>query len=362
MKYISNLHTHTNYCDGKNSIEENIKYAIEKEFISLGFSGHSNFIKDDCSMTKEGTIKYLSDIKKYKEIYKDKIQIYSGIEADYYSNLNKDTDKEMALDYRIGSVHFIDDNKDYFCIDMSKNNFEETIKHFGNIRIVIKKYFDNIIKMTNTQKPDIIGHLDLVRKYNFKKEYFTEEENWYIEKVEEVLENIKENNSIVEVNIKLMSKSNLDAHYPNKMTIKKILKMNIPLTLNTDAHSINGLDKFYYEAIEELKKLDKQQLRLYDLLEQAVYTKELFLERNNAISDRRKKINATIAQEREKFKLVDTSSIEERLPLLRELLTNYNSLSATEKNSILKNFVKKIEYKREKSAPEGDIFLKIYYK
>ena len=115
-------------------------------------------------------------------------------------------------------------------------------------------------------------------------------------------------------------------------------------------------------TIEELKKLDKQQLRLYDLLEQEVYTKELFLERNNAISDRRKKINATIAQEREKFKLVDTSSIEERLPLLRELLTNYNSLSATEKNSILKNFVKKIEYKREKSAPEGDIFLKIYYK
>mgnify|MGYP006943543836 CR=1 FL=1 len=66
--------------------------------------------------------------------------------------------------------------------------------------------------------------------------------------------------------------------------------------------------------------------------------------------------------EREKFKLVDTSSVEERLPLLRELLTNYNSLSATEKNSILKNFVKKIEYKREKSAPKGDIFLKIYYK
>lgn len=86
----------------------------------------------------------------------------------------------------------------------------------------------------------------------------------------------------------------------------------------------------------ELKKLDKQQLRLYDLLEQAVYTKELFLERNNAISDRRKKINATIAQEREKFKLVDTSSIEERLPLLRELLTNYNSLSAAEKILFLK--------------------------
>ena len=262
MKYISNLHTHTNYCDGKNSIEENIKYAIEKEFISLGFSGHSSFSKDDCSMTKEGTIKYLSDIKKYKEIYKDKIQIYSGIEADYYSNLNKNTDKEMALDYRIGSVHFIDDCKDYFCIDMSKDNFNETIKHFGNIKIVIEKYFDNIIKMVETQKPDIVGHLDLIRKYNLQKEYFTEEENWYIEKVEEVLKHIKKNNCIVEVNIKLMNANNLDAHYPNKMTIKKILETNIPLMLNTDAHSINGLDKFYYEAIEELKKLGVKKMKM----------------------------------------------------------------------------------------------------
>ena len=262
MKYISNLHTHTNYCDGKNSIEENIKYAIDKEFISLGFSGHSNFSKDDCSMTKEGTIKYLDEIKKYKEIYKNKIQIYSGIEADYYSNLNKNTDKEMRLDYRIGSVHFIDDGKDYFCIDMSKDNFNETIKHFGNIKIVIEKYFDNIIKMVEAQKPDIVGHLDLIRKYNLQKEYFTEEEDWYIEKVEEVLKHIKENNSIVEVNIKLMNQNNLDAHYPNKRTIKKSLENNIPLTLNTDAHSINGLDKFYYEALKELKKLGVKKMKM----------------------------------------------------------------------------------------------------
>lgn len=32
MNYISNLHTHTTYCDGKNTIEENILYAIEKNY------------------------------------------------------------------------------------------------------------------------------------------------------------------------------------------------------------------------------------------------------------------------------------------------------------------------------------------
>ena len=102
----------------------------------------------------------------------------------------------------------------------------------------------------------------MIRKYNLKKEYFTEEEDWYIEKVEEVLKHIKENNSIVEVNIKLMNANNLDAHYPNKRTIKRILENDIPLILNTDAHSINGLDKFYYEALEELKKLGVKKMKM----------------------------------------------------------------------------------------------------
>ena len=263
MNYISNLHTHTTYCDGKNTIEENILYAIEKNFISLGFSGHSYLPFDNSSMSRENTTKYFKDIKKFKEIYKDKIQIYSGIEADYYSNLNKITDKEMMLDYRIGSVHFIkDDENNYFPIDASKQNFESTLKHFGNIKEVVLRYYNNVIDMINTQQPDIIGHLDLIRKYNFNKEYFTEEEDWYIEKINEVLEVVKNSNSIVEINTRKMNKDNLNAHYPNTYTIKKLLKLNIPITVNTDAHSANTLDYFYYEMVEKLKSLGCKQIKM----------------------------------------------------------------------------------------------------
>ena len=256
MKYISNLHTHTTYCDGKNIVEENIQYAIDKELISLGFSGHSHFYIDDTSMSEENTIKYLENIKKAKYIYKDKIQVYLGIEGDYYSNLNKDTDKEMGLDYRIGSVHYIDDDHNsYFPIDMSRESFNETIRHFCNIKEVIFRYYDNVIKMIETQKPDIIGHLDLVRKYNLNKEYFTEEEDWYTKKVDEVIDVIEKNGGIVEVNTKLMNKNNLNAHYPNKKTIKKLLEKNIPITINSDAHQCNNIDNCYLETIDELKKL-----------------------------------------------------------------------------------------------------------
>lgn len=72
MKYISNLHTHTKYCDGKNTVEENIQYAIDKELISLGFSGHSHFYIDDTSMSEENTIKYLENIKRQRIFIKIK--------------------------------------------------------------------------------------------------------------------------------------------------------------------------------------------------------------------------------------------------------------------------------------------------
>ncbi|WP_300367930.1 histidinol-phosphatase [Brachyspira sp.] len=263
MKYISNLHTHTIYCDGKNTVEENIQYAIDNNLISLGFSGHSHFYIDDTSMSEENTIKYLEHVKKAKDIYKDKIQVYLGIEGDYYSNLNKDTDKEMGLDYRIASVHYIDDSKgSYFPIDMSRESFNNTLNYFGSIKEIIYRYYDNVIKMIENQKPDIIGHLDLVRKYNLNKEYFTEEEDWYIKKMDEVIDVIEKSRCIVEINTKLMNKNNLDAHYPNKYTIKKLLEKNIPITINTDAHKAININHYYIEAINELKKLGAKYIKI----------------------------------------------------------------------------------------------------
>ena len=69
-----NLHTHSIYCDGKNTIEEIVLSAIEKGFTILGFSGHGyNRPIDDYSMTRENTKLYYSDVEYVKNKYKDEI-------------------------------------------------------------------------------------------------------------------------------------------------------------------------------------------------------------------------------------------------------------------------------------------------
>ena len=57
-----NLHTHTIYCDGKDTVEEMVKEAIQKGFSILGFSGHGRCLVDDYSMNVENTNKYEQDV------------------------------------------------------------------------------------------------------------------------------------------------------------------------------------------------------------------------------------------------------------------------------------------------------------
>ena len=261
MKYISNIHTHTTYCDGKNTIEENILIAINKGFISIGFSGHSHFDYDISSMSVANTIKYLEDIKKCKEVYKDKIEVYAGIEGDYYSNLSKDTDIEMGLDYRIGSVHFIEDDEgNYYPIDNSEDKFIYALNYFSDIKEIAKRYYNNIIKMINTQKPDIIGHLDLIRKYNKNNKYFNVYDNWHIDLIDNVLLAIKDYNKnnglmMIEINTGKVKEDNLKAYYPNDLTIKRILELDIPIIVNTDCHVADRLDNYYIDMIDTLREV-----------------------------------------------------------------------------------------------------------
>ena len=42
MRFLSNAHTHSTFCDGKNPPEEMIRAAEKLGFVSLGFSGHAS--------------------------------------------------------------------------------------------------------------------------------------------------------------------------------------------------------------------------------------------------------------------------------------------------------------------------------
>ena len=74
---LKNFHTHTTYCDGKNTTEEMILAAINQGFTALGFSGHSHTsIDPSYCMTTDETRRYIDELKALREKYADKTDIH----------------------------------------------------------------------------------------------------------------------------------------------------------------------------------------------------------------------------------------------------------------------------------------------
>ena len=118
----TNFHTHTDFCDGKNTPEEMVLSAIEKGIQILGFSGHSLYpFSDDWHIPSLKHNEYCKEILSLKEKYADKIQILLGFETDFVPGVDcfSALKKDFKPDYQIGSVHFIFKEAGFFTVDGS---------------------------------------------------------------------------------------------------------------------------------------------------------------------------------------------------------------------------------------------------
>lgn len=189
------LHMHTTYCDGKSSAEEMVLSAIEKGLSVVGISGHS-FTPHDPSycMSREGTLQYIREITALKEKYADRITVLLGIERDYYA----DTDM-TPYDYWLGSVHYLFTDQarikydnilesnlsadravsdaaslaelkkysDWNDVDSEPYDLRRfALIHDMDMMSVAELYYETAGAIVSRTDCDIIGHFDLLTKFN----------------------------------------------------------------------------------------------------------------------------------------------------------------------------------------------------
>ena len=85
MKHFwTNYHSHSHYCDGVGTLEEQVLGAIEQGVRAFGFSGHSPvFFENEWSMQADKLDEYLTETRLLKEKYAGQIELYTGLEVDY---------------------------------------------------------------------------------------------------------------------------------------------------------------------------------------------------------------------------------------------------------------------------------------
>ena len=236
---LKDLHTHTTYCDGKSTHEEIVKAAIEKGLGKIGFSGHGyTFFDESYCMSIPNVIKYMAEINALKEKYKGKIEILCGVEQDYYSNFSR-----MGFDYVIGSVHYVKVDDTYIPIDESEETLLRAVdEHFGgDFYALCEEYYHTVGDVVAKTGADIIGHFDLVSKFNEGGKLFDESHPRYVAAYTSAIDALIAYGKPFEVNTGAISRGYRTHPYPSDAQLKYIAKMGGCVILNSDAHAAENL-------------------------------------------------------------------------------------------------------------------------
>ena len=240
-----NLHTHTTFCDGKNTAEEMVLAALEQGLDSLGFSGHSP-LEGECWAMEEAAVgRYRREVLALREKYAGKVEVFLGLEQDILSPL-----PEEPWDYLIGSVHMLEREGERFSVDESAETFRRGVERWfgGDPLAFAEAYYQQVGAVAEKTGCQIVGHVDLVCKFNEGNCLFDTGHPRYRAAVTEALERLAGSGAILEINTGAMSRGYRTAPYPEAWTLKRANELGLPICITSDAHSTGHLTYAFDQA------------------------------------------------------------------------------------------------------------------
>ena len=247
---LANFHTHTVFCDGKSTPEEVVLSAIQKGFSAIGFSGHGYAPYDlKCCMTD--TEGYRQEILRLRDRYRNEIEIYLGVEEDAFYSVDR-----SWFDYIIGSCHFIRLHDKYYPIDSKYEFFKDCLALFeGDPLRFAEAYYRAFCDYLARRKPDIIGHFDLITKFDELDASLFLQNPDYQKLAAAYITRAAQSGSIFEVNTGAISRGMRTTPYPSADLLHVLKKLDAPLILSADSHHKDTLDFAFEETKHCLREI-----------------------------------------------------------------------------------------------------------
>lgn len=249
---LQNLHTHTVYGDGKNTAEEMVLGAVRAGFGALGFSEHSPFPPsgqhDGWSMLPENEEAYRGEVLSLREKYRGKLDIFLGLEQDIDSLPPK-----QPYDYLIGSIHNVRIAQDRFLpVDESSEAFQRYAReHFGGDCLAFAEaYYRQEAEIVDKTGCQVVGHFDLVTKFNEGGRLFDESCPRYVDAAMGALEAVLKRDVIFEINTGAISRGYRTIPYPASFLLKAIREKGGRVCITSDSHSAATITYAFAEAAE----------------------------------------------------------------------------------------------------------------
>ncbi len=246
----TNYHTHMYLCKhAKGTVEDYVIEAIKNNFTDLGMSDHAPWHQlHDRSVRMEISDYpiYLKELSEAIDKYKDQINIYKGLEIEFFQNQDQAYIHFLKdMDYLTLGQHYIEMNKKLISVYRIKSIKELTI------------YKNTIVQAIQTGYFKFISHPDI---FLFSQEKLSEE---VLRLCEEIIIAAKEKNIPLEINANGFRKGSIIVDgeerfkYPRYEFWKLVQKHDAPCIISSDAHKPKLLmDEAVLQAVKFSRSLN----------------------------------------------------------------------------------------------------------
>jgi histidinol-phosphatase (PHP family) len=240
-----NLHTHTLYCDGRDTPAEMAEAALEAGLRVLGFSGHSYTPGlPFTGMAPESEAAYRVKVQTLREEYRGRLTILCGLEQDVLSA------PAAGYDYLIGSVHFVEKSGERVPVDDSPEQLARDVARLwdGDWYALCEDYYRQEAEVIRRTGGDIIGHFDLVSKFNEGGRFFDEAHSRCRTAWQAAAEALLETGKPFEINTGAIARGWRSEPYPSLEKLTFLKARGAKLLLSSDCHDRRfltcGFDKY----------------------------------------------------------------------------------------------------------------------
>ena len=247
MRAFCSVHTHSVMCDGKNTLAEMAAAACDAGAASFGASGHSHtpIPEDEGGVLPADMTAYRAEVLRLREEYAGRMDVLLGIELDNRADVTAE-----GFDYWIGSVHRLRGPDGVDCtVDWDAETLGRCLREafHGDSGEMAARYYEEVRQMA-ARKPDILGHIDLITKFNEDGSFFDEAGPGYRAAALEALHAAGPKETLLEINTGAMSRGYRSVPYPALFLLREWRDMGGRIILTADAHSAAAVVYGYAQA------------------------------------------------------------------------------------------------------------------
>lgn len=233
----ADFHTHTSYCDGRNTLGEMVEAAYRMGLTDYGTSGHAYFPYGwDNGMTDETLKKYKEELYRLRDEYAGRMNIYIGIELDGLGPVQE-------AEYAIGSVHCIPKKGEYVMVDASDEALSDAVNRLwgGDWYALVRDYYEQVEVIYERTRCDWVGHFDIITKFNQDYKHFDETKDEYLIPARRAMKKLNAQGIAFEINTGAMSRGYRKEPYPSEILLKDLHQMGGRIIINSDSHKSDTL-------------------------------------------------------------------------------------------------------------------------